>query len=172
MRTVRMIALLLALLLTVGFALAEETNRARTGKPAPDFELQTLDGETFKLSEQQGKVVFLNLWATWCPPCREEMPDIQKLAEAHPDDLVVIGVSEDDSAEDVAAFVEENGLTYTFAMDENYELGSRLYATQYIPESVFIDPDGTVTRIEVGILTYAQMEHFYQSALENAGKAE
>jgi hypothetical protein len=73
-----------------------------------------------------------------------EIPDIQKLSEAHPDDLVIIGVSVDEAEADAAGFAEENGLTYPIAMDEGYLVAGELYPTMYIPESVFIAPDGTI----------------------------
>ena len=158
--TAVLIAALLALMSLTALAEAAEV-----GKPAPDFELQTLAGETFKLSEQAGKVVFLNLWATWCPPCVGEIPDIQKLADAHPDDLVVIGASVDRNVEDVKAFVEENKLTYPIAMDEDFNLIANLYPSQYIPMSVFITPDGVVTYMDATALPYETMEALYQEAL-------
>ena len=158
--TAVLIAALLALMSLTALAEAAEV-----GKPAPDFELQTLAGETFKLSEQAGKVVFLNLWATWCPPCVGEIPDIQKLADAHPDDLVVIGASVDRNVEDVKAFVEENKLTYPIAMDEDFNLIANLYPSQYIPMSVFITPDGDVTYMDATALPYETMEALYQEAL-------
>ena len=157
-------AILLAALLAL-MSLTALAEAAEVGKPAPDFELQTLAGETFKLSEQAGKVVFLNLWATWCPPCVDEIPDIQKLSEAHPDDLVVIGASVDQNVDDVKAFVEENKLTYPIAMDEGFNLIMNLYPSQYIPMSVFITPDGVVTYMDATALPYETMEALYQEAL-------
>ena len=160
----KIIAMLLAALLAL-MSLTALAEAAEVGKPAPDFELQTLAGETFKLSEQAGKVVFLNLWATWCPPCVGEIPDIQKLSEAHPDDLVVIGASVDQNVDDVKKFVEENKLTYPIAMDEGFNLIANLYPSQYIPMSVFITPDGVVTYMDATALPYETMEALYQEAL-------
>lgn len=168
MRKLRLLWIALALLLACT-AVAEGSAPAKVGAQGPDFEVTTLDGETFRLSDQRGKAVFLNIWATWCPPCVEEMPDIQKLSQAHPDELVVIGLSCDDSAETVAEFVQKNGYTYTFAMDEDYRIGNLLYPTQYIPQSVFIDPNGIVTSIEVGMASYDEMERRFQAALANGG---
>jgi thiol-disulfide isomerase/thioredoxin len=121
MRILKVLCLALALMLC-GAALAE-------GAPTPaevgaevDFTLKTLDGEEFRLSENRGKVVYLNIWATWCPPCVAEIPDIQKLAEAHPDELIVVGASVDETSDVVADFIEEKGLTYLIGMDEDYRL--------------------------------------------------
>ena len=147
MRKIRIPAMLLALalVLTLPCAMAAKAaGPAEVGKPAPDFELTTLDGEVFRLSDQLGKVVFLNIWATWCPPCVAEMPEIQKLADDYPDELVVIGVSCDEGRSEVDAFLEEYGYTYPIAMDEGYRIAGILYPSYYIPNSIFIAPDGTV----------------------------
>lgn len=157
------VVLVLVAVLCVSFAAAEES--VLVGLEAPDFEVTTLDGEVFRLSEHRGKVVYVNIWATWCPPCVDEIPDIQKLAEAHPDELAVIGVSIDDSREDVEAFVAENGCTYPIGMDEGYRLAVELFPTQYIPESVFTSPNGVITGVRVGGLSYEEMEACFREAL-------
>ncbi len=173
MKVCRIITLAIAaLLMLAACAAAESITPAKVGAQAPDFELTTLDGGRFALSENRGKVVLLNIWATWCPPCVSEMPDIQKLADAHPDDLAVIGVSVDDGTDEVNAFIEAYSLTYSFAMDEGYRLIGLLYPSEYIPESVFIDPNGIVTSMEVGSATYAQLEQRFQDALDNAAAGE
>ena len=158
-------AILLTLaVLAASIACAETAEPAQVGLPAPDFEVKTLEGETLRLSDLRGKTVYLNLWATWCPPCRLEMPDIQKLAEAHPDDLVVIGVSLDESETTMADFVEQNGYTWQFAMDWGYEIGTKLYPTNAIPYSVFISPDGVVASMNLGMMSYEAMEECFQHA--------
>ena len=160
----RIALITLALILTLAFtpALAEGM---KAGETAPDFELTTLEGEVIRLSDLQGKVVLLNIWATWCPPCVGEIPDLQKLAEAHPDELVVIGASMDESEADVREFIAADGVTYPIGMDEEYRLGGELYATMYIPESVFIDPEGTIADVVVGGMAYDDMEAGFQKAL-------
>ena len=157
----RFFAALLALLVLSACALAE------MGAPAPDFELTTLTGETFRLSEQRGKVVFLNIWATWCPPCRAEMPDIQRFFEAHPDDLAVLGASVDKDPATVERYLSENGFTYPVAMDAGFMLAGNLYFTRTIPMSVFISPSGVVTYMYPGMLNFDAMEALYQQALAN-----
>ena len=176
-RILGIIALLLAL--TLCFSAFAQEAPATTDAPieppdvgdvCPDFELETLDGETFRLSDYRGKVVFVNLWATWCPPCVGEMPEIEALSQAYPDDLVVLGVSLDESEEDVRAFVEENGYTYRLAMDSDGLVGWKIFPTFSIPNSVFIDPNGIVTSIEVGAAPYAVMEGRFEDALANAAE--
>ena len=160
------LALLCALMMCVSAVAAVKP--AEVGQEAPDFKVMTFNGEVFRLSEQRGKVVYLNLWATWCPPCVAEMGDIQKLYEAHPDDLSVIGVSIDEYSGTAQTFMKEHGYSYPVAMDVDYALTGGLYPTRYIPLSVFINPDGIVTYMEVGMLTYEMMEAEYQKALGDA----
>ena len=119
--------------------------------PAPDFTLTDQYGETHTLSDYQGQTVFLNFWATWCGPCKMEMPDIQALYEEwgeNAGDLVVLGVAGPDigqegSAEDIAAFLEENGYTYPVVMDDTgalfYQYGISAYPTTFM-----IDTEGNV----------------------------
>lgn len=119
--------------------------------PAPDFTLTDQYGETHTLSDYQGQTVFLNFWATWCGPCKMEMPDIQALYEEWDEnagDLVVLGVAgpgigQEGSAEDIAAFLEENGYTYPVVMDDTgmlfYQYGISAYPTTFM-----IDPEGNV----------------------------
>lgn len=156
------IVLALALFALSALACAEGS---LIGTPAPDFEITTLDGQPFRLSEQRGKVVYLNIWATWCPPCVAEVGDIQKLADAHPDELVVIGASVDEAQSAAEQFVAENNLTYPIGMDVDFHLMAELFPSPYIPESVMIAPDGTIASIDIGMLTYAQMEARFSAAL-------
>ena len=108
--------ILLAVLLCLPMTALAEALPIEGGE-APDFELMLIDGETFRLSEQRGKVVLINIWATWCGPCVAEMPEIDQLASDYADELVVIGVNCGETEETVAEFVETNGFTYLFAAD-------------------------------------------------------
>ena len=166
MKAIRLLTLLLALLLLAAPAFAEAPTSAQVGREAPDFELTQLNGEVFRLSEHRGEVVLLNVWATWCPPCVGEMPDIQSLSEAYDGELTVIGVSVDDDPAVVEDFIAENGYTYRFAMDTaDWLVAGQLYPTAGIPESVFIDKDGIVKRIVIGAFRdYATLEEAYLSA--------
>ena len=164
MRILKVLCLALALMLC-GAALAEGAPALAEVGAEVDFTLTTLNGEEFRLSENRGKVVYLNIWATWCPPCVAEIPDIQKLADAHPDELIVVGASVDETSDVVADFIEEKGLTYLIGMDEDYRLAALLFPTQGIPESVFIDPNGVVSSIDIGMMEYDEMEERFQTAL-------
>lgn len=168
MKLVKVFAMLIAVMLIGTAALAQPLSNPQVGDTAIDFELKMLDGETFKLSEHRGKVVFLNIWATWCGPCVMEMPDIDKLAQAYPEELVVLGVSCDDSEATMKAFVEQQGYTYNFAWDGNYLVSGLLYPSYAIPNSIFIGPDGTITSMEMGAATYEMLEQRFMEALNSA----
>lgn len=142
--------MILALALVSAAALATQLEPVEVGKEASDFEATLLDGSTFKLSEQRGKVVLVNLWATWCPYCVDEMPDLQKLSEEYADRLVVIGLNVGDTQEDTEAYVSENGYTYPMIVDSDYTLALGMFPSPYIPFSVVIDPEGVVTQIHSG----------------------
>src|SRR5690554_1010142 len=107
------------------------------GEIAPDFELMTLDGETARLSDYKGKKVILNFWASWCPPCRAEMPDMQKYYEeqAAKENVEILAVNlttEDRGMEKITAFIEEFNLTFPIPMDREGDIG-KLYQAVAIP---------------------------------------
>ena len=171
MKLRKLFFLTLALLLIGALALAEGSG-AQVGDECPDFELTTLSGDTFKLSECRGKVVFINVWATWCPPCRAEMGDIDRLAAAYPDELAVIGVSIDELKSTVDAFIAENGYSYPVAMDDaGYTVSMKIFPSYYIPNSIFIDPNGVVTSIEAGSADYDTLEQRFKDALAHGAES-
>ena len=140
--------------------------------PAPDFTLTDQYGETHTLSDYQGQTVFLNFWATWCGPCKMEMPDIQALYEdwdENAGDLVVLGVAgpnigQEGSAEDIAAFLEENGYTYPVVMDETgmlfYQYGISAYPTTFM-----IDTEGNVFGYVQGAVSREIMDDIIQQTM-------
>ena len=133
----------------------------RVGSPAPDFTLFSLAGPPMSLHEQQGKVVLINFWATWCPPCREEMPALQRAYERLADQgLVVLGVNwtEEDNLKDVEAFVQELGLTFPILLDSDSSVSEDLYHVLGLPTSVLIGRDGTVRAVRIGILDLEELE--------------
>ena len=140
--------------------------------PAPDFTLTDQYGETHTLSDYQGQTVFLNFWATWCGPCKMEMPDIQALYEEWDEnagDLVVLGVAgpgigQEGSAEDIAAFLEENGYTYPVVMDDTgtlfYQYGISAYPTTFM-----IDPEGNVFGYVQGAVSREIMDDIVEQTM-------
>lgn len=127
------------------------------GQMAPDFELTTLDGETVKLSDFRGKRVMLNFWATWCPPCRAEMPDMQRFHEDK--DVVILAVNlreTETNTQKVQDFIDERDLTFQILLDEKTAVANR-YQIQPIPSSFMIDSDGRIQNKAFGALNYDLM---------------
>lgn len=132
------------------------------GSAAPDFELETLSGDTMSLSSLKGKKVMINFWATWCPPCRSEMPDMQKIQNEHGGDVVVLAVnltSSESSVKNVDSFVKELGLTFPVLLDEEGEINKQFEVLSY-PTTYFVDEEGVIQTKFVGALSYDQMSEF------------
>jgi peroxiredoxin len=129
------------------------------GHRAPDFALADLEGNPVHLGDFRGKVVFLNFWATLCPPCLAEMPDIEKLYQEYKDKgVVIIGINLGESKSSVRNFVEENGYSWTFVIDVTGEVSIGKYMVYSIPSSFFIDRDGVIRATSVGYMRKATME--------------
>lgn len=131
---------------------AERLPAPRAGFPAPPFSLPALSGGTLALADLRGQVVVLNLWASWCPPCRAEMPALQRAyADYRERGVIVLAVNatDQDSLEDAAAFVRQNGLTFPVLLDERGEV-SRLYLLRSLPTTFFIGRDGLIREVVVG----------------------
>lgn len=131
------------------------------GQPAPDFTLENLDGEPVALEDLRGKVVLLNFWATWCGPCRVEMPALESRHQKYPVQLAVVGIDFDEPKENVAAFVEEFGLTFPILLDPGAVVQDA-YRIRGYPTSVFLDQDGTVQIVHIGIMTEDQLDDYLQ----------
>ncbi len=132
------------------------------GGTAPDFALIHLGGGAVRLSDYRGQPVLINFWASWCPPCRIEMPELVKTYEAHRDQgFVLLGVNLTyfDSLPDVEAFVKEFHMSFPVLLDK---LGvvDRLYGLRGLPMSVFVDPVGVIVRIHYGALSQSQLEEY------------
>ncbi len=127
------------------------------GYHAPDFTVPTLRGEPFTLSEQRGKPVVMNFWATWCPPCRAEIPFFQEAARKYNGQVAVIGVDDGEPADLVSSFVGEMGMTYPIPLDEDSAV-SRQYRVNSLPTTYFIDGEGVIRHIHIGIISNAVLE--------------
>jgi len=124
----------------------------QTGFLAPNFTAKTIDGETVSLSDLRGKVILVNIWASWCPPCRVEMPAIEHVYRTYKDrGFLVLAVDStvQDTAANAQAFVNENQLSFPILMDESGEI-TRLYRVQSLPSSFFIGPDGIIHEVVIG----------------------
>lgn len=123
---------------------------AEEGRPAPDFVLQTSDGRSYRLSELRGHPVVLNFWATWCGPCKQEMPAFEQEARARTSDgLIVLAINVQEPADRVDPYVEKLGLTFPVLLDRAGNVSAR-YHVRALPTTVFIRPDGTVDSIRPG----------------------
>jgi len=136
---------------------------ASVGKSIPDFKLPTIEGNLVSLSDFKGKAVFINLWASWCPPCKLEMPDIEAAYEKYQaQNLVVLGinVTTQDNLDDVKAFVKEYNLTFPILLDESGEVSEELFHLRGLPTSFFIDSEGILQRIHIGAIPKMNLETF------------
>jgi peroxiredoxin len=126
---------------------------------ARDFEVKLLDDETFKLSDYEGQVVLLNIWATWCAPCREETPDLQELYEKYQDQgFMILGVSIDEQGESVVRpFVEEYDVTYPIVIDDG-TIMDKYGPTMGVPTTYVINKEGNLEYFAVGALTNNELE--------------
>ena len=150
-----------------------ETGEERQAIPAPDFQLVDQFGNEHKLSDYKGKTVFLNFWATWCPPCRSEMPEIQALYEKYGNnegDLIVLGVAgpnqgQEGSVGDIAEFLSENQYTFPVVMDESGHVFSQ-YGISAFPTTYMIDKNGNVFGGVASALTGEMMESIVQQTMD------
>jgi thiol-disulfide isomerase/thioredoxin len=127
------------------------------GAPAVSYEVKRLDGRSDALARYRGSVVVMNLWATWCPPCREEMPTLQQFyAENKAKGVVVLGVDQGESAQAAGNFARAAGVTFPILLDADQQYG-RSYAAIGLPTTVIVDRSGHVVRGIDGQLTLAAM---------------
>lgn len=156
-----------ALLTTLAACVASEAGPPRVGEPARPYAAATLEGDTVSLESLKGQVVLLNLWATWCAPCRAETPYLQSVYEEHRDrDFVIVGISMDtgDAAADVAMFVEEYDVGYTILHDPRMA-GMELYQVLGLPATFLIDREGVLRWMRYGPIPEGDPE--FLAALED-----
>lgn len=128
------------------------------GLKAPDFELENLAGDKVKLSDFVGKKVMLNFWATWCPPCKAEIPDMQKLSLEEQGNIVILAVNIDPE-NDVAGFAKQMGVTFPILLDKTNKV-NKTYQIISIPTSYFIDEKGLIKYKHIGAMDIKAMKKY------------
>ena len=119
---------------------------------APDFTLETLEGESVTLSDLRGQAVLINFWATWCPPCRSEMPAFQQAYADYENEgfiLLAVNATLQDNPSDIAAFIEEFGLSFPVVLDTEGTV-NQLYQVRSLPTSFFVDKEGIISEVVIG----------------------
>jgi peroxiredoxin len=137
------------------------------GNLAYDFQLQDLNGRSVSLTDFRGQPVIVNFWATWCAPCRIEMPELQATYEKYKDDgLVILALDQDESPEIVRSFFyDEFGLTFTPLLDVEQEVAQQ-YGVFNFPSSFFINADGVITAIHRGPALQSQLEEYLADMIQ------
>ncbi len=156
--------LLVALMLYLGLF----TNSSHTpsglapGKSAPDFKLKTLDGKQVSLSGLRGKVVLINFWASWCPPCKEEIPLFEEVYKKYRDKgFEILAISTDSSIDALKDFLKDHKISFTVLLDNGKV--SNLYGIQGLPTSFLVDREGKVVKVKLG--KYKEIERDLKKVL-------
>lgn len=134
------------------------------GSPAPSFELQTANGDPVQLEQLRGSVVLLNFWATWCAPCRIEMPLLQSVSDQYAGDgLLVLGINFDETAEQVQEYAAELALKFPLLLDPGGAVQA-LYGVRGYPTTVLVDREGNLAVYHIGVLTPIQLDGYLEQA--------
>jgi thiol-disulfide isomerase/thioredoxin len=145
------VALLLCLMLAACDDPLPPHLKVKVGEPLPALSLVSLDNHPQKLELPAGKLVMINVWATWCAPCRHEMPSLQRLADAlGPERFSLIGISVDHDEHLVREFLIERKITFPSHIDRNLAMASGVLGLRVFPSSFFVGPDGRVVRLVEG----------------------
>ncbi|WP_425449020.1 TlpA family protein disulfide reductase [Dethiothermospora halolimnae] len=137
------------------------------GEEAPDFTLENLDGDLVSLSDHEGEIVFINFWASWCPPCKEEMPDINKLyLEKKDDNFTVLAVNSGEEKSTASKFIKEGEYEFPVLLDIDQDISIR-YLVTGLPKTVIVDGEGMIRYVKIGIMNYPEMKEIVKFIEEN-----
>lgn len=134
------------------------------GEQLPDFTLIQTDGSEFTLSRYRGRVVVINLWATWCTPCVNELPHFDRLQQAHPDDVKVLAIHSDLITDDPLAYLSGFDYGISFAVDEEGGVIASLGGSTMLPQTLVLNARGEVIYNQVGSVTYEALEELVEAA--------
>jgi thiol-disulfide isomerase/thioredoxin len=137
------------------------------GHPAPPFATSLLDGSTVELAALAGTPVVLNFWATWCGPCRAEMPALERAAQRYAGNVTVLGINQAEDPATIQQFVDEFGLTFPIALDADQAIGADLYNVTGLPTTYFVDGTGTIRRIWMGEMNSVTLEEGIAEILQS-----
>lgn len=171
--------MVVSLMLVFGFHMARKSQGATSsvgnmkGQPAPEFALQSLDGKTVRLSDFRGKAVLLNFWATWCEPCKIEMPWFVALQKQYgPEGLQIVGVAMDDaSQQDIAKFAQTMGVNYPILIGKE-AVGDSYGGVQFLPATFYIDRDGKVVDKIFGLKGRGEIEDDVKKILSQGSNVQ
>jgi cytochrome c biogenesis protein CcmG/thiol:disulfide interchange protein DsbE len=145
------------------------TTAPYVGNLAPDFTLQTLDGRSITLRDYtagEGTPVVLNFWATWCPPCRVEMPYFESVNALYAGQVAVLGLNQAESAETIADYARDHGLTYPLLVDQDMRVNN-LYGVLNLPTTIFIDRNGVVREVLIGTINQGVLVDRIEALLDS-----
>lgn len=144
----------------------KESKMLSEGDVVPDFTAETVDGNTFNLSDQKGKVVLLNFWATWCGPCVGEMPAFERLYNEYGEKVSILAVNCEEDKNTVSQFISDSGYTFPVAYDVDGDISTQ-YSTSGIPYTLVIGKDGLIKKIFLGADSDADVQYNeYKKAID------
>ncbi len=143
----------------------DSSSKPAEGQVAPDFRLETLDGEAVALSDFQGKPVMLNFWASWCGPCQQEIPYMVEAYADADDQFEIVAVNIQESTNTVRDFADSAEMTFSILLDDKASVATG-YSIRGIPTSMFLDSDGVIVAIHEGTLTEAQLQSYLDMIIE------
>lgn len=133
-----------------------------TGNKALDFEATTMTGERVSLSSLKGKPVILNFWATWCPPCREEIPELNKFYEKYKDRVIILGIEIGEPKAEVERFLRDQNILYPVILDSEQKSSiSNLYRISLVPTTFIVDEQGKILNVIMGSTTFEALASFF-----------
>ena len=163
------VAVVLALVLMLGYGLANKqgnTGNSLLAREAPNFTLELFDGNTLTLADLRGRPAVVNFWASWCPPCREEAADVEKVWRDYKDrDVVFVGVNVSDARQDALDYIKEFDITYSNGPDRGKDIYDA-YGVTGFPETFFVNRQGIVVRKFVGPLDQQTLAAFVEDLLQ------